>query len=157
MVTSDETDAQDRPDGSTVGSPHVGVSLDEAAAGVPYGDVRAGSRAKGQNPSRTDGNRGRLTACASAPTKIVTYGPWNLSWSRPGYGSHEPINLREATIAVSQAELSQLDGAIEDPGPVPNVTAARPSTRQAVDPDTLRLTLEALREFTTNHFVVPPV
>ena len=118
----------------------------------PYGDVRAGSRAKGQNPSRTDGNRGRLTACASAPTKIVTYGPWNLSWSRPGYGSHEPINLREATIAVSQAELSQLDGAIEDPGSVPNVTATRPSRRQAVDPDTLRLTLEALREFTTNHF-----
>jgi hypothetical protein len=49
------------------------------------------------------------------PTKIVTYGPWNLSWSRPGYGSHEPINLREATIAVREAELSRLDGAIADP------------------------------------------
>jgi len=53
---------------------------------------------------------------------------------------------------VSQAELSQLDKAVADQGTVPNLTGAQPSRRQGLDPDTLRLTLEALREFTTGHF-----
>ncbi len=53
---------------------------------------------------------------------------------------------------MSKAALSQQAGSFADPGLTPNADDALPPRPQDVDPDTLRLTLEALHDFTTGHF-----